>query len=66
MRKIQGFRSGSLFYTTKPNTSRANTNLFASAIDHCADVLQIGIPATPPGIIRVADHVSIVRALAAN
>jgi hypothetical protein len=66
MRKIQGFRSGSLFHTTKPNTSRANPNLFASAVDYRADVLQIGIPATTPGIIRVANHVSVVRALAAN
>jgi hypothetical protein len=40
--------------------------LFAHAIHHGADALQIWIPAAAAGIVRVADHIPERRPLAAN
>jgi hypothetical protein len=59
-------RSGRFFHTAETNASRANTHLLASSIDQRADPLQIRVPAATPGIIGVADDVSIMRRSAAE
>jgi hypothetical protein len=61
MRELGCFRD-----SAGPNAGSANANLLARAIDHGADALQIGIPAAAAGIVRVADHVTERRPLAAN
>jgi hypothetical protein len=38
----------------------------AHAIDHSANSLEIWIPATAPGVVRVADHIPERRSLAAK
>jgi hypothetical protein len=55
-----------LFDATGFQTIRANTNLLASAVDERTDPLQIGVPAPPPRIVCVANHISVLRTFATN
>jgi hypothetical protein len=48
------------------NTRRANTHLFFHASHDGTHALEVRIPAAPPGIVRVADHVSVMRPFAAE
>src|SRR6266851_7512290 len=49
-----------------PNTGSADTQAHAHAIDHGAYALKIWIPAAAAGVVRVTDHVTERRSLAAN
>ena len=40
--------------------------MLAHAINDCANALQVRVPTAAAGIVRVADHVSETRPLAAN
>jgi hypothetical protein len=64
-RESSRFYSGGFFHTAKTNASRANTNLFTGPIDQGVNALDIGIPAATPGIVGVADYVSVVGTFAA-
>jgi hypothetical protein len=57
---------GSLFDFARADAGGAHTHLLASAGHQRANLLQIGIPAPPARIIRVADHVAKMRTFAAN
>jgi hypothetical protein len=59
-------RLGCLRDAAGSNAGCANANVHARAIDHGADPLEIGIPATAAGIVRVAHHIPERRPLAAN
>src|SRR4029077_4273329 len=65
-RKVQWFGSGSFFNTAQTNASRTDTYLLADTVNDRADALQVGIPAAAPGIVSVADHVSVMRPFAAD
>jgi hypothetical protein len=58
--------SGCFFHFAETNASGANPHLLASPIDEGANILQVGIPAPPPGVVGVADDVSKLRAFAAE
>jgi hypothetical protein len=64
-RESSRFCSGGFFHTAKTNASRANTNLFAGSVDEGVNPLDVGVPAATPGIVGVADHVSVVGTLTA-
>lgn len=49
-----------------PNAGCAHADLFASAIYHSVDALKIRVPSAAARIVRVTDHVSERRALAAK
>jgi hypothetical protein len=59
-------RLGCLRDAAGSNAGSAHANVHAHAIDHCADSLEIWIPAAAAGIVRVADHVPERRSLTAN
>ncbi len=59
-------RSGGFSHTAGANAGRADTHLFAHAIQHRADALQVWIPAPPPRVIGVADDVAVMRRFAAD
>jgi hypothetical protein len=65
-KKVQGFSSGSLFNATHTDARGANAYLFARAMDQGTNALEVRIPAAPPGIVGVADHVAIMRCFAAD
>jgi hypothetical protein len=58
--------SGSFFYFAGADARRANTDLLAHPCHHGAHALQVRIPPATPRVIRVADHVSIMRRFAAE
>jgi hypothetical protein len=64
-RESSRFCSGGFFHAAEANASRANTNLFTGPVNQGVNALDIGIPAPPPGIVGVADYVSVVRAFTA-
>src|SRR5437899_1724070 len=59
-------RSGGFSHTAGANAGRPDTHLFAHAIQHRADALQVWIPAPPPRVIGVADDVAVMRRFAAD
>src|SRR3989442_1026243 len=59
-------RSGGFPHTAGANAGRADTHLFAHAVQHRADALQVWIPAPPPRVIGVADDVAVMRRFAAD
>jgi len=58
--------SGGFLYLAGAHTRRANTDVFPHARHDRAHALQVRIPAAPPRVIRVADHVSKMRRFAAK
>src|SRR2546426_272592 len=58
--------SGGLFHAAGADARGANTDFLLHTRYDRADALQIRIPAPPPGIVRVADDVAIVRRFAAE
>src|SRR5580704_14685764 len=56
----------SLHDAARADAVRANTQLFARSLYHCADALQIWIPTPATRVISVADDVVILRPLAAD
>jgi len=58
--------SGGFLYFAGTDARRANADLFPHARHNRAQALQVRIPPAPPRIVRVADHVSIVRRFAAE
>ena len=58
--------SGSFLNFAVANAGSANLHVFARALYQSADTSQIGIPATPTRIVRVADHVTERGALTAQ
>jgi len=58
--------SGSFFHAAQTNAGRAYANLLARAVDKGVNVLEIRVPTATPGVIGVADHVSVVGAFAAE
>src|SRR5947209_1883023 len=59
-------RSSGFSHTAGANAGRADTHLFAPAVQHRADALQVWIPAPPPRVIGVADDVAVMRRFAAD
>jgi len=58
--------SGGFLYTAKSDARRTNADLLPHARHDRAHALQVRIPPAPPRVIRVADHVSIMRRFAAE
>jgi hypothetical protein len=58
--------SGRFLDAADADAGCANTHLLAGAINDRANVPQVGIPPAPTRIVRVADHVTKGRALAAQ
>ena len=59
-------RSGSFLYAARANARRTNPHMLPRAVHHTAHATQIRIPSPPPRIVRVADHVTKMRRLAAQ
>jgi hypothetical protein len=64
--KAKAGNSGSFLYAAVANAGRANTNLFPRSVDDRANHSKVRIPASPPRIVRVTDHVSERRSFAAQ
>src|SRR5260370_2806408 len=64
--QIQGWSSGGFLYFAGADARRANADLLPHARHHRAQALQVRIPPAPPRVIRVADHISIMRRFAAE
>jgi hypothetical protein len=58
--------SGGFLYLAGADAGCANSNLLPHACHHRANALQVRIPPAPPRVVRVADHVSIMRRFAAE
>jgi hypothetical protein len=58
--------SSSLLDATCTYASRTNAHLLARAVHQRANLAQIGIPTAAPGVVRMTDDISILRAFAAN
>ena len=58
--------SGSFLDAAGANARRANPHMLPRAVHHTAHATQIRIPSPPPRVVRVADHVSKMRPLAAQ
>jgi hypothetical protein len=58
--------SGSFFHAAQSNAGRAYANLLARPIHEGMNILEIRVPAATPGIVGVADYVSVVWAFAAE
>src|SRR5260370_23930662 len=58
--------SGSFLHAARANACRANAHMLSRAAHHGANATQIRIPAPPPRVVCVADHVSKMRAFAAQ
>ena len=58
--------SGGFLNFAGTDAGSANLEMLARAFYDCADAPQIGIPATPTRIVRVADHVTERGALTAQ
>ena len=58
--------SGSFLYLARTNARCANSHLLLHARHHRSHALQVRIPAAPPRVVRVADHISIMRRFAAE
>src|ERR1700719_265485 len=63
---MQTIRLGCLSDATRPDAGSANTDVLTHTVDHCANSLQIRIPAAAPRVIRMADHVAKTRPFAAK
>src|SRR6202007_3171556 len=59
-------RSGCFGHTDQTDACRADANLFVNAGNDGPHALQVRIPAATPGVVGVADHVSIMRPFAAD
>jgi hypothetical protein len=59
-------RSSRFLDATVADARGANAHLLAGAIDKRAHVLEVGIPAAPSRIVRVADHIAKMRTFAAQ
>src|SRR5215469_12897473 len=55
--------SGGFLYATGSNACSADAHLLAHAADDRAYAAQIGIPATPGDVVRMANRVAVVRLL---
>jgi hypothetical protein len=58
--------SGGFRYAAESDARRANADLLPHARHDRAHALQVRIPPAPPRVIRVADHVSIMRRFTAE
>jgi hypothetical protein len=58
--------SGSFLYLARTDARCANSHLLLHARHHRPHTLQVRIPAPPPRVVGVADHVSIMRPFAAE
>src|SRR6266851_2795198 len=58
--------SGSFLHAAFADARRANAHVLLHTVHHRAHPPQIRIPPPPPRIVRVADHISKVRRLAAQ
>jgi len=58
--------SGGFLYFAGADARRANADLLPHARHNRAQALQVRIPPAAPRVIRVADHVSIMRRFAAE
>jgi len=57
---------GCLRDAARSDTGSAHTNMLTHAVNHCANSLQIWVPAAASGIIRMADDVAKTRPFAAK
>jgi hypothetical protein len=57
---------GGFCHFASTNAGRADPELLTNAFDHGANGLEVGIPATPRKVMRVADPVSVNGTLSAN
>src|SRR5882762_444724 len=64
--KFKAGGSGGFLYLAGADARCANTDLFPHARHDRAHALQVRIPPAPPRVIRVANHVSIMRRFAAE
>jgi hypothetical protein len=64
--KLKVGGSGGFLYLAGADARRANANLLLHACHYRANALQVRVPPAPPRVIRVADHVSIMRRFAAE
>jgi hypothetical protein len=65
----EGFKvwcSGRFLHTACADAGRANSNMLPCTVYQRVDALQVRIPPSAPGIIRVTDHVAKVRPFAAK
>ena len=58
--------SGSFFHAAQTNAGRADANLLARPVYERMNILEIGVPAATPGVVGVADYVTVVWAFAAE
>jgi hypothetical protein len=58
--------SGGFRHAAGANAGRADTHLFARTVDDRSNSAEIGIPAAPRNVVRVADRVAITRLFAAD
>ena len=58
--------SGGFFYAPSANTRGTNPDVLLDSRYHSAHALQIRIPAATARVVRVADHVAIVRRFSAE
>jgi hypothetical protein len=65
-KRIKVWCSGRFLDAARPDAGRANSNMFPRAVHQRVDALQVGIPPSAPGIIRVTDDVAKVRPFAAK
>src|ERR1700737_4438990 len=61
-----GRNSGSLAHAAGADTSRADADVLANAVDYRSDAAQVRIPAAPAHVVRVTDGVAVARLLAAD
>jgi len=64
--KAKARNSGSFLHAAVANAGRADTEMLGGRSHHGANSPEVGIPAPPPRIVRVADDISECRALAAQ
>jgi len=67
--KSGGFKvwcSGCFFHSPGANAGGANSDVLPASIHDRVHAPKVWIPASPPRVVRVADHVSIARRFAAE
>jgi hypothetical protein len=64
--KAKARNSGSFLYAAIANAGRANTDLLSRSVHQRANLPEVGVPAPPSRIVRVADHIAECRAFAAQ
>jgi hypothetical protein len=64
--KAKAGNSGGFLYAAHADAGGANTQLLPRAVNYRANHFEVRIPAPPPRVVRVADHVSERGAFAAQ